>query len=153
MRRLSEKSTQKWKNTLMYQWPLGTSLESPARGGEHVILLSLPIEVMMFFHVVWVTAQPVVDVCGGGLAQIWPTLRVLSLSHLRINSIISVLLNNSYPPSPPHWYLFIFRLMGNKSKVILLLDYFPLRRKSLFLSAVSYLYYVTSDIATFQEFH
>lgn len=53
IRRPTEKwGQQKWKVTLMHRWSLGTSSESPLRGGEHAILLSLPIAAITLFHVV-----------------------------------------------------------------------------------------------------
>lgn len=148
---------QKWKVILMHQWSLGASSESPLRGGEHVILLCLPIAATTLLHGVCHHTICCSSVCwtSTNLANPWCPDFVSSQIHQEHETLelIYVLLSTSCSLLPfLPWRPFISRLIGNKSKAILLWDSFPSRRKISFPFCWSYLYYVTTEFVTFQKF-
>lgn len=114
MMRPTAKSSQNWKVTQMHQWPLGTSSESPPRGGEHVIQLSLSVHGS--HHILSCGLSHHTTCCWcvcwwpcTNLTNSWCPEFIGSQIHQDHQSpqLISVLLNVSCPPPLPNVFLFL----------------------------------------------
>lgn len=113
MRRQNKKwGQQKWKVPLKHHWSLGTNSGSLLRGGECVILLSLPIAAITLFHVVCHHTTCCSCVCWPptNLANPWCPEFVRSQIHQEHQTpgLIYVLVGSSGHslPSYPHVLLF-----------------------------------------------
>lgn len=149
IRRPTEKSTQKWKVTLMHQWPLGMSSESRPRGGEDVILLSFSAH--SSHHIVSCGTSNHTTYCWCvGLVALHKFDQLSVFWAYQISDSSGFLVSRAYLWPFKHllplqlltlMVFFIFRLLRNNSKVTLLWDSFPPCRKSLFPSAESFCHF------------